>query len=126
LLYILVLLAAKENARSVTCRRNAKASIHVPLIEVDRIHQVVGSNLLYRMEQVDPQLLSQIADRGEAAIAYDPAMEYLPQFYNEQRDDVVLNPMDARCPSGVRAMRFRMKRRPLVELEVLLVAALEV
>jgi len=25
-------------------------------------------------------------------------MEYLPQFYNEQRGDVVLNPMDARCP----------------------------
>jgi Type IV secretion-system coupling protein DNA-binding domain len=44
------------------------------------------------------QLLSQIADRGEAAIVYDPAMEYLPQFYNEGRGDVVLNPLDARCP----------------------------
>jgi hypothetical protein len=44
------------------------------------------------------QLLSQIADRGEAAIVYDPAMEYLPQFYNEKRGDVVLNPLDARCP----------------------------
>ena len=44
------------------------------------------------------QLLSQIADRGEAAIVYDPAMEDLPQFYNEQRGDVVLNPLDARCP----------------------------
>jgi hypothetical protein len=44
------------------------------------------------------QLLSQIAERGEAAIVYDPAMEYLPQFYNEQRGDVVLNPLDARCP----------------------------
>jgi Type IV secretion-system coupling protein DNA-binding domain len=44
------------------------------------------------------QLLSQIADRGEAAIVYDPAMEYLPQFYNERRRDVVLNPLDARCP----------------------------
>jgi hypothetical protein len=44
------------------------------------------------------QLLSQIADRGEAAIVYDPAMEYLPQFYSESRGDVVLNPMDARCP----------------------------
>ena len=44
------------------------------------------------------QLLSQVADRGEAAIVYDPAMEYLPQFYSEQRGDVVLNPLDARCP----------------------------
>jgi hypothetical protein len=25
-------------------------------------------------------------------------MEYLPQFYSESRGDVVLNPMDARCP----------------------------
>ncbi len=44
------------------------------------------------------QMLSQIWERGEAAIVYDPAMEYLPQFYNEARGDVILNPMDARCP----------------------------
>jgi hypothetical protein len=44
------------------------------------------------------QILSQVSDRGEAGIVYDPAMEYLPQFYNEQRGDVVLNPLDARCP----------------------------
>ena len=29
---------------------------------------------------------------------YDPAMEYLPQFYNERRGDVILNPLDARVP----------------------------
>lgn len=44
------------------------------------------------------QLLSQIWERGDAAIVYDPAMEYLPQFYNAARGDVILNPMDARCP----------------------------
>lgn len=44
------------------------------------------------------QILSQVWERGEAAIVYDPAMEYLPQFYNEARGDVILNPMDARCP----------------------------
>ena len=44
------------------------------------------------------QMLAQISDRGEAAIVYDPAMEYLPQFYSESRGDVVLNPLDARCP----------------------------
>lgn len=44
------------------------------------------------------QMLAQIADRGEAAIVYDPAMEYLPQFYEESRGDVVLNPLDGRCP----------------------------
>src|SRR5215472_290671 len=44
------------------------------------------------------QLLAQVSDRGEAAFVYDPAMEYLPQFYSESRNDVILNPLDARCP----------------------------
>ncbi len=44
------------------------------------------------------QLLSQIQNRGETAIVYDPAREYLPQFLSERRGDVVLNPLDARMP----------------------------
>jgi type IV secretory pathway TraG/TraD family ATPase VirD4 len=44
------------------------------------------------------QLLSQIHNRGETAIVYDPAREYLPQFLSERRGDVVLNPLDARMP----------------------------
>jgi type IV secretory pathway TraG/TraD family ATPase VirD4 len=44
------------------------------------------------------QILSQIWERGETAIVYDPALEYLPQFYRESRGDVILNPLDARCP----------------------------
>jgi hypothetical protein len=32
--------------------------------------------------------------------SYDPAMEYLLQFSSEQRGDMVLNPLDARCPFG--------------------------
>jgi hypothetical protein len=44
------------------------------------------------------QLLAQIEERGEAAVVVDQAMEYLPQFHNEARGDVILNPMDARCP----------------------------
>jgi hypothetical protein len=42
------------------------------------------------------QALSQIWERGETAIVYDPAMEYLPQFYDPKRGDVILNPLDAR------------------------------
>jgi hypothetical protein len=44
------------------------------------------------------RLLTQIQARKEAAIVYDPAREYLPQFFNEGRGDVVLNPLDARMP----------------------------
>ena len=44
------------------------------------------------------QLLTQIQARKEAAVIYDPAREYLPQFFNEARGDVILNPLDARMP----------------------------
>jgi hypothetical protein len=44
------------------------------------------------------QILRQIRDRGDAAIVYDPATEFVKRFYNKERGDVVLNPLDARCP----------------------------
>ena len=44
------------------------------------------------------QLLLQIRDRNEGAVIYDPAMEYLPQFYDPARGDIILNPLDARSP----------------------------
>jgi energy-coupling factor transporter ATP-binding protein EcfA2 len=44
------------------------------------------------------QLLRQVRDRNETAIIYDPAREYLPEFYDPDRDDVILNPLDARMP----------------------------
>lgn len=44
------------------------------------------------------QLLEQVASRNESAIVYDPALEYLPRFYRPERGDVVLNPIDRRCP----------------------------
>jgi hypothetical protein len=44
------------------------------------------------------QILAEARARGEAAVVYDPAMEYLAQFYEPQRGDVLLNPLDARCP----------------------------
>ena len=44
------------------------------------------------------QLLEQIADRGEAAIVYDPALEFMPQFYEPHRGDQILNPLDRRMP----------------------------
>lgn len=44
------------------------------------------------------QLLIQIAERGDSAIVYDPAREYIQHFYDPRRGDIVLNPFDARCP----------------------------
>ncbi|MGE3511201.1 MAG: type IV secretion system DNA-binding domain-containing protein [Vicinamibacterales bacterium] len=44
------------------------------------------------------QVLRQIEARGETAIVYDPALEYTGQFYTPERGDVILNPLDTRCP----------------------------
>jgi hypothetical protein len=44
------------------------------------------------------QMLEQIERRGDSAIVYDPAGEFIQRFYNERRCDIVLNPLDQRCP----------------------------
>ena len=48
--------------------------------------------------QLIMQILRQIRDRGDSAIVYDPACEYIQRFYDEKRGDIVLNPLDERCP----------------------------
>ncbi len=48
--------------------------------------------------QLITQLLMQVQERGDSAIVYDPATEYVQKFFNEERGDIVLNPLDARCP----------------------------
>jgi len=44
------------------------------------------------------QLLRQVRERGESAIVYDPAMDFLSEFYSPTRGDLILNPLDQRCP----------------------------
>lgn len=44
------------------------------------------------------QMLEQVASRDEAAIVYDPALEFTPQFYRPERGDRILNPLDTRMP----------------------------
>ena len=44
------------------------------------------------------QILRQIEERGESAIVYDPAMDFVGEFYDPKRGDLILNPLDARCP----------------------------
>ena len=43
-------------------------------------------------------ILYQIEERGETAIVFDPDREYLREFYQAARGDVILNPKDQRCP----------------------------
>jgi len=53
------------------------------------------------------QLLQQIADRGEAAIVYDPAGEFTENFYKEGRGDWILNPLDERTPDWTPSSELR-------------------
>ncbi len=43
-------------------------------------------------------ILRQIADRGEPAIVYDPTGEFVRRFFDPERGDVIMNPLDDRCP----------------------------
>jgi type IV secretory pathway TraG/TraD family ATPase VirD4 len=43
-------------------------------------------------------VLRQIAVRQEVGVVLDPDREYLSEFYRPERGDVVLNPLDQRCP----------------------------
>jgi type IV secretory pathway TraG/TraD family ATPase VirD4 len=44
------------------------------------------------------QVLRQVRSRGDSAIVYDPAREFVKRFYDPERGDVILNPLDKRCP----------------------------
>ncbi len=44
------------------------------------------------------QILREVSKRGESAIVYDPAMDFVSEFYDPERGDLILNPLDERCP----------------------------
>lgn len=43
-------------------------------------------------------ILDEVANRGESAIIYDKTGDFVARFYDESRGDVILNPLDERCP----------------------------
>ena len=55
------------------------------------------------------QFLQQVSERGESAIVYDPACEFVQRFYDPSRGDVILNPLDERCPYWGPAEELRRK-----------------
>jgi hypothetical protein len=66
--------------------------------EAEKLHFMVVGDTGAGKSAIIRQLLLQIRERDEGAVIYDPAMEYLPQFYDPARGDVILNPLDARSP----------------------------
>ena len=43
------------------------------------------------------QMLDAIEARGEAALVYDTSGEFIANYYQPERGDIILNPFDARC-----------------------------
>ena len=52
-------------------------------------------------------VLRQIAARREVGVVLDPDREYLSEFYRPERGDVVLNPLDERCPRWTPRLELR-------------------
>jgi hypothetical protein len=52
-------------------------------------------------------MLHQVRDRPQTAIVLDVDSEFIQEFYDEGRGDVVLNPLDARCPFWTPWLEFR-------------------
>jgi hypothetical protein len=91
-------------------RRSPQDGIALPIIEKNSIaslsipRQIEDSHILIMGDNgsgkstLIRRILLQVRERGESAIVYDPALEYVTQFYDPKRGDVILNPLDERMP----------------------------
>jgi hypothetical protein len=71
--------------------------MRIPLRKEAQHLQLMGDTGVGKTQLI-MQCLRQIRGRGDSAIIYDPACEYIQRFYDAERGDIVLNPLDARCP----------------------------
>jgi RecA/RadA recombinase len=71
--------------------------LRVPLRAEDQHFEIIGDTGSGKTTII-MQMLRQIQARGHSAILYDPACEFVERFYDESRGDIVLNPLDRRCP----------------------------
>ena len=75
----------------------SKQSLSIPR-SLESSHMMMMGDTGAGKSVLQRRVLMQIAERGETAIVYDPALEHTPQFFNPARGDLILNPLDARCP----------------------------
>jgi type IV secretory pathway TraG/TraD family ATPase VirD4 len=71
--------------------------LRVPARAEDQHFEIIGDTGSGKTTII-MQMLRQIEARGHSAILYDPACEFIERFYDESRRDIVLNPLDRRCP----------------------------
>ena len=74
-----------------------RGAIEEILTSRDRVHGLQGLAGIGKTTLI-MQILRQIQGRKHSAIVYDPACEFIQRFYDKDRGDIVLNPLDDRCP----------------------------
>lgn len=74
-----------------------KTLLRIPR-EAENTHFLVVGDTGAGKSTLIRKVLCQVAERGHAAIVYDPACEFVRQFYSPDRGDILLNPLDSRCP----------------------------
>ena len=85
---------------------DAKAPLRIPRNAENKHFLTVGDTGSGK-SSIIRQLLFQVRRRGESAIIYDPACEFVKQFYDPHRGDVILNPLDARMPYWSPSLELR-------------------
>jgi type IV secretory pathway TraG/TraD family ATPase VirD4 len=75
----------------------SRRMMRIPRRKEAQHFQIMGDTGVGK-SQLIMQILRQIRDREESAIVYDPACEYIQRFFDQKRGDIVLNPLDDRCP----------------------------
>ncbi len=73
------------------------ASVRIPR-ELEASHILLMGDTGAGKSNAIRQILRQVEKRGESAIVYDPAGEFVQEFYRPERGDYILNPLDDRCP----------------------------
>jgi type IV secretory pathway TraG/TraD family ATPase VirD4 len=76
---------------------DSKLPLRIPR-DAENKHFLIVGDTGSGKSSVIRQLLYQVDARGDSAIVYDPACEFVKQFYDAHRGDIVLNPLDARMP----------------------------
>ena len=76
---------------------DSKLPLRIPR-DAENKHFLIVGDTGSGKSSVIRQMLYQVEARGDSAIVYDPACEFVKQFYNPHRGDIVLNPLDARMP----------------------------
>lgn len=107
-----ILLDAKGFSRAVSgngigiTTNDAKHPLRIPRNAENKHFLTVGDTGSGKTSIIR-QMLYQVEKRGECAIVYDPACEFVKQFYDPHRGDIVLNPLDARMPYWSPSLELR-------------------